>query len=52
MVMFDEIDGLSCLMETLSIGDLNRKVIRISVAEIKDGGEGAIYIFLKNNKNL
>tara|TARA_B100000029_G_C17397517_1_gene895742 strand:+ start:548 stop:979 length:432 start_codon:yes stop_codon:yes gene_type:complete len=32
--------------------DLNRKVIRISVAEIKDGGEGAIYIFLKNNKNL
>ena len=33
-------------------GDLNRKVIRISVAEIKDGGEGAIYIFLKNNKKF
>ena len=32
--------------------NLNDKISRISEAEIKDGGEGAIYIFLKNNKNL
>ena len=32
--------------------NLNNKISRISKAEIKDGGEGAIYIFLKNNKNL
>ena len=32
--------------------NLNSKVKRISKAEIKDGGDGAIYIFLKNNKNL
>jgi len=32
--------------------NLSNKIIRISKADIKDGGEGAIYIFLKNNKNL
>ena len=32
--------------------NLNDKVSRISKAEIKDGGEGAIYIFLKNNKKF
>ena len=32
--------------------NLNNKVSRISKAEIKDGGEGAIYIFLKNNKKI
>ena len=32
--------------------NLNNKVSRISKAEIKDGGEGAIYIFLKNKKKL
>ena len=32
--------------------DLNNKIIRISEADIKDGGEGAIYIFLKNNKEF
>ena len=32
--------------------NLNSKIKRISKAEIKDGGDGAIYIFLKNNKNL
>ena len=32
--------------------NLSDKISRISEAEIKDGGEGAIYIFLKNNKNL
>ena len=32
--------------------NLNNKISRISKAEIKDGGEGAIYIFLKNNKKL
>jgi len=31
---------------------LNNKVRKISTADIKDGGEGAVYIFLKNNKNL
>ena len=31
---------------------LNKKIIKISKADISDGGEGAIYIFLKNNKNL
>ena len=31
---------------------LNNKISRISKAEIKDGGEGAIYIFLKNNKKI
>ena len=32
--------------------NLNSKIKRISKAEIKDGGDGAIYIFLKNNINL
>ena len=32
--------------------NLSNKIIRISKADIKDGGEGAIYIFLKNNKDL
>ena len=32
--------------------NLNNKISRISKAEIKDGGEGAIYIFLKNNKKI
>ena len=32
--------------------NLNTKISRISKAEIKDGGEGAIYIFLKNNKKI
>jgi DNA-nicking Smr family endonuclease len=31
---------------------LNNKIIKISGAETKDGGEGAIYIFLKNNKSI
>lgn len=29
---------------------LNNKIINISAAEKKDGGDGAIYIFLKKNK--
>ena len=29
---------------------LNKKITRISEADLKDGGTGAIYIFLKNNK--
>ena len=28
------------------------KINKISTASIKDGGEGAVYIFLKNKKNL
>ena len=32
--------------------DLKKKIKKISKADIKDGGEGAICIFLKNNKNL
>ena len=28
--------------------NLNNKISRISNADVKDGGEGAIYIFLKN----
>ena len=32
--------------------NLNNKISRILEAEIKDGGEGAIYIFLKNNKKF
>ena len=31
---------------------LNKKIIRISEADLKEGGEGAIYIFLKNNKKF
>ena len=31
---------------------LNKKITRISQADLKDGGEGAIYIFLKNNKKF
>ena len=31
---------------------LNNKVRKISVADIKNGGEGAIYIFLKSNKKF
>ena len=31
---------------------LNKKIIRISEADLKDGGSGAIYIFLKNNKKF
>ena len=32
--------------------NLNNKISRISKADLKDGGEGAIYIFLKNNKKV
>ena len=32
--------------------DLKTKINGISKADEKDGGEGATYIFLKNNKNL
>ena len=32
--------------------NLNQKINRISKADLKDGGEGAIYIFLKNNKKF
>ena len=32
--------------------NLNYKISRISQADLKDGGEGAIYIFLKNNKKF
>ena len=32
--------------------NLNNKISRISKAGLKDGGEGAIYIFLKNNKKV
>ncbi|MBA1338702.1 MAG: DNA-nicking endonuclease, Smr domain [Pelagibacterales bacterium] len=32
--------------------NLNSKILKISSASIKDGGEGAIYIFLKNNKSI
>ena len=32
--------------------NLNSKIRRISQADLKDGGEGAIYIFLKNNKKF
>ena len=32
--------------------DLNQKISKISDASLKDGGEGTIYIFLKNKKNL
>ena len=31
---------------------LNKKIIKISQADLKDGGEGAIYIFLKKNKKF
>jgi len=31
---------------------LKNMISRIEKASLKDGGEGAIYIFLKNNKNL
>ena len=31
---------------------LNNKVKKISIASIKNGGEGAFYIFLKNNKKF
>ena len=32
--------------------NLNSKIISISEADLKDGGDGAIYIFLKNNKKF
>ena len=31
---------------------LNNKVRKISTADIKNGGEGAVYIFLKSNKKF
>ena len=31
---------------------LNKKITRISEADLKDGGTGAIYIFLKDNKKF
>ena len=31
---------------------LNKKITRISKADLKDGGTGAIYIFLKDNKKF
>ena len=33
-------------------GNLENKISRTSTADMKDGGEGAIYIFLKNNKKI
>ena len=33
-------------------GNLENKISRTSTADMKDGGEGAIYIFLKNNKKF
>ena len=32
--------------------NLNKKISKIVQADLKDGGEGAIYIFLKNNKKF
>ena len=32
--------------------NLNKKVMKISTADKKHGGNGAIYIFLKNNKKI
>ena len=32
--------------------NLDNKISRISTADMKDGGAGAIYIFLKNNKKF
>ena len=32
--------------------NLNNKISRIAQADIKDGGEGAMYIFLKNNNKF
>ena len=32
--------------------DLKNKISKVSEADIMDGGEGAIYIFLKNKKKL
>ena len=32
--------------------NLNHKVIKISQASLKDGGEGAIYVYLKNNNKF
>ena len=32
--------------------NLSNKVEKISTADVKDGGEGAIYIFLKSNKKF
>lgn len=32
--------------------NLNHKISKMSKADLKDGGEGAIYIFLKNNKKF
>ena len=32
--------------------DLKSQVSKVSEADIKDGGEGAIYIFLKNDKKF
>ena len=32
--------------------NLNKKVMKISTADKKHGGDGAIYIFLKNNKKI
>ena len=32
--------------------NLNSKIFKITEADIQEGGQGAIYIFLKNKKNL
>ena len=32
--------------------DLRNKISKVLEADIRDGGEGAIYIFLKNNKKF
>ena len=32
--------------------NLNNKIVKIKNANLKDGGEGAIYIFLKSNKKF
>ena len=32
--------------------EMSSKIIKISKASVKDGGDGAFYIFLKKKKNL
>ena len=42
-----------CLTYTNKQTDyINNKVRKISTADVKDGGEGAVYIFLKSNKKF
>jgi len=40
------------IIESFNHENLNNKIVKIANANLRDGGEGAMYIFLKSNKKF